>query len=221
MPDRTLGRVARILALSTMGLALAAFVVASLQPARRAENERRACHRLEELAAAQVAFRSADADGNGIKDYHTADVAGLYHLGVGSPPFPLRMIERDLAMADGRTAAAHEGHRSDPLDGYWTFAMLEHETEEGSWAPYGAAHPSRFGFVAVPDSYGRSGSIVFMIHEGRSTFRSHPRDDSFLSVRPSRGASSTDGRLETFWTRAPTSPGRPDPTGLQWGWGCD
>jgi hypothetical protein len=139
------------------------------------ENERMAPAALKTLSAANADFRSNDRDGNGINDFWTGDVAGLYSLGAPVGPGrseSIRLIPPEIARAD----AAHPG--AVPHHGYFFVAM---QTDENGipyrqvTGPRPGIKPernlSKFAFCAYPAEYGRTGRFTFIIDEGNRRFK--------------------------------------------------
>jgi hypothetical protein len=73
-------------------------IVPGLQSSNRASNERNASINLKVITSAEADFRSNDRDKNGVNDFWTGDVSGLYSLDVGDGP--LKLIPREVAEAD-------------------------------------------------------------------------------------------------------------------------
>jgi len=177
---------------------LAALVVPGLLQSRRVSNERGASSVLATLASAEADFRANDRDGNGVNDFWTADVKGLYTMtsarvpgaGVGAGDPPLKLIDVSTAAADLDPAHVPAGGenmqlgtfaRPAPLAGYWFAAMIVDRSAEPSEAAYrrdtqgslnmGACHnKSKFGFVTLPDS-SSSGKYLFILNENNTQFR--------------------------------------------------
>jgi hypothetical protein len=90
-------------------------------PARHASGWRNGSATLKMIAIAEAEFRSMDRDGNGVNDFWTADVFGLYGLipvAAGSNKLPadstsaasiIRLIEPSVAGADGQSRTAEYG----------------------------------------------------------------------------------------------------------------
>src|SRR6185295_19883411 len=78
---------------------------------------------LKTIAAAQADFRANDRDGDGVRQFWRADIAGLYALAPGGGP-AIRLIERSLALADARPLydLTRDGERA-PKQGYWYRAI--------------------------------------------------------------------------------------------------
>lgn len=146
-------------------LALPAWLHARGQ-SRRGSNERTVGGVLKALASAEAQFRGLDADGNGIQDYWTGDVAGLYRWG---------LIDRATAMADLRPIVPL-CPRPVPRDGYFFVALELDRSLDPPEAYRQTTDPAsgpvhnlrRFGFIAIPAEPGVTGTLVAVINEGNS-----------------------------------------------------
>ncbi len=177
-------------------LVFAVFFV--ILPARRAkvraQNERMAAMNLKKVSLAEIDFRDNDRDGNGMKDFWTADLAGLFRAG---------LIERGIAEADVE-AASPVRPRPLPFHGY-TFVALR---GDGSTAPpesyrqdtdqkSGEVHPlTKYGFLACPAQPGISGKYYFIINERNEVWRA---DVGFPIPQPKNWPS--DSELQLYWSR--------------------
>jgi hypothetical protein len=151
-------------------------------------NERSASTVLLILAAAEDEFRLNDREGNGVRDYWTLDVAGLYYLGgpAGAPgkTASLELISREVAAADA--AHLHDMHGgSKPYHGYY-FAALSLDAQGAPYAqktrPDAAADRSlsSFAFCAFPAEYGTTGRWTYLINEKRELCRMDSRGRPIL-----------------------------------------
>ncbi len=147
-------------------------------PYKCLQNEKNVIQLLELVAKAEADFRANDRDANGVRDFWTGDLAGLYSLRPGGTrtELTLFLIPRGLAEADvapivpqvqipiplhGYYFAALEGdeRESDPLD-----RLLRRDT--GGTVPMGKVHNLySFGFCAWPSEYGRTGRRTFLVSE--------------------------------------------------------
>ncbi len=81
---------------------IAAIAIPGILSATRSANERNASSSLKSIVSAQLIFKGSDTDNNGLNDFWTADIKGLYFIASGTPtPIPIRMIEVSIAQADG------------------------------------------------------------------------------------------------------------------------
>ena len=132
---------------------------------RRASNERNASATLRSLVTAQADFRYNDRDGDGVKNFWVKDVAGLY--GIETRGHALKLIEPSAAAADrteGRGAykTVRDGG---PKAGYH-FVALKKYVDDGEGIAYDdgtGKNPLRFGFAAVPATYGQLSRTTFII----------------------------------------------------------
>ena len=176
---------------------LAALFFPGLATSHRASNERAASIHLKTIASAEADFHMNDRDGNGVTDFWTGDLKGLYTMTsalelreLGTSRM-IRLIELEVAAsdADGRfvPAGGLNRHleplaRPGPRTGYW-IVPLERDRSDGR--PPGVAyrqdtggsprmgachHLGKFGFCAVPASRS-AGKYSFIINENNSIFR--------------------------------------------------
>jgi prepilin-type N-terminal cleavage/methylation domain-containing protein len=185
--------------IAILGL-VAALAVPGLISSRRASNERTSSNSLKTLTSAEADFRANDRDWNGVNDFWTGDVKGLYTMtpakirGAGRDPkdLPIRLIELSVAAADmdgtfvpagGENMELRSFSASAPSSGFWFLALEEdqylkpgdpdrpYQADTGGLIPMGKCHHlSRFGFIAVPAS-SRTGKYIFMVNENNSLFR--------------------------------------------------
>jgi hypothetical protein len=157
-------------------LGLVALALPPFVSSRRASNEREASVMLKTLASAEADFRANDRDANGVNDFWTGDVTGLYSLKASGRE--LRLIERSIAEAD--TCPIRMlcwPYR--PRSGYHYQALEadDHENGEtyfqntGGNRPMGDVHHlSKFGFGAYPASRS-DGAYSFILNENNTIFR--------------------------------------------------
>ena len=134
------------------------------------KNERHASASLKTLASAEATFRVKDSDGNGVKDYWTGDISGLWHHG--------QLISKDLAGADieplNPVASGPIPHH-----GYYFVALkVDRGTDPPKVYREGADDAGvkvynrlRFGFCAYPARYGSTGNWTFFINEYNTVFK--------------------------------------------------
>jgi type II secretory pathway pseudopilin PulG len=157
-------------------LSVAAVAVPGLLSSQRAANEREAATMLKTLASAEADFRANDRDANGVNDFWTGDVTGLYSLKTSGRE--LRLIERGTAEAD--SCPIHMlcwPYR--PRSGYYYQALEADDNENGEtyFQDTGGNprmgdvhHLSKFGFGTYPAS-GRDEKYSFIINEHNTVFR--------------------------------------------------
>jgi hypothetical protein len=142
-------------------------------PHEIASNERNVAAMIKCLASAEADFRGNDRDQNGILDFWTGDVAGLYRLQIKGEE--LRLIERGVGDAD--VAPLVSGTPPIAYRGYYFLAMKRDESEtppeDYRQGADKAHHPAKFGFCAYPVKYGVTGRNTFIINEGNTVFWSH------------------------------------------------
>lgn len=179
-------------------LVIAGIAVPGLMSSQRASNERGAVTLLKTLASAEADFRTNDRDKNGVNDYWTADVKGLFTMTPaaegerGDLPrhLPLQLISRDLAAADGDETFHPAGGENLPLSqftppgtssGYWFMALVSdrsvadpadrcYQADTGGTPLMGPVHhKTRYGFTAFPFGPG-AGDQRFIINEHNTIF---------------------------------------------------
>jgi len=197
---------------------VAAIAIPGLLSSQRAANERMASASLMTLCSAEVDFRANDRDGNGVNDFWTGDVSGLFCLRDGDTGRPLSLIELSTASADAapvmgsipadRRAAFCAAVA--PKHGYLFRAMKEDESGE----PYGRdtrGTPSLgpchnlagYGFCAYPAKFPSTGRQTFIVNESAEIWK-----------KDTRGAAVTSWPRDLQgegWVRIDFSPGGGDP----------
>lgn len=148
----------------------------SLRESRRTRNEMEASNSLRILAAAEAEYRAKDRDGNGVPDFWTADVTGLYAAG---------LIDRALAEADSEPLVPLVP-RPVPYKGYYFRALVADNSDRFA-GPYRQEtdrksgkvhHLTKFGFIAFPAEPGVTGKYMWIVNENNST----PRHDMSIPV---------------------------------------
>jgi hypothetical protein len=134
------------------------------------------------LSSAEADFRANDRDGNGVQDFWTGDVAGLYERG---------LIEKAVAMADLRPIHPLVP-KPIPYHGYYFVVMqrdesetppeiLQVETDKKSGKVH---HRSKFGFCAFPAKFGVTGRYTYILNENNTILRERHNGD-FIDCWPS------------------------------------
>jgi len=163
---------------------------------QRASNERNATTSLKTLVYAEMDFRHNDRDWNGVNDYWTGDVRGLYTMTAavvrGAEPNStsdpsIKLIELSVACADADDTFVSAGGENLPLSnfgtpspkaGYW-YAALKSDRSTGityrqdtrGYPRMGLVHhETKFGFIAFPDSTS-AGKYAFMVNEAGTILR--------------------------------------------------
>src|SRR5258706_772519 len=163
-------RTAGVLQIALIVAALAGVTAAVVWPRWRskvrAENERHAATMTKILSSAEADFRANDRDGNGVNDFWTGDVAGLYKYG---------LIPREVAEADLRPLVPLVP-KPIPYKGYYYIAMQRDESEkpiedlrQATDKTSGKVHHlSLFGFSAYPADYGVTGRETFIVNQNNT-----------------------------------------------------
>jgi type II secretory pathway pseudopilin PulG len=178
-----------LLVICAIVLVIAAIAVPGLFSSTRASNERAASTALKTLASAEADFRTNDRDGNGVNDFWTADVKGLHTIAPSG--VPIRLINLNVAAADGDDAFHSAGGRNLPLSkfarpqpmvGYWFMSLVSDKSTgtpaerfykvdtQGTPAMGAVHHPTRFGFVVFPDT-SKVGEYIFRVNENNTVYR--------------------------------------------------
>lgn len=204
---------------------IAAIAIPGLLNSQRASNERNASGSLKTVATAQADFRSNDRDNNRVNDFWTGDIAGLYcidNTNVSATPVPIKLVEVSLALADigaavglaivtpagdnytqPNTAFGVQGAKA----GYWYMTLINDQSTQPAATVYAADtgngparyNTSRFGAAAMPETYGSSGTKVFIINEGNTMFKRDYGADSLTqgAIPPALGGGGFDGDWPT------------------------
>lgn len=152
-------------------------------------NERNASASLKSLVTAQENFRHHDLDRNGVNDYWTGDVAGLFCLRSRSAAAPGVRIDSKIASADSfrlddqGLSYANDSMIYDPSllsarapsAGYWYQALKDDVrgklygeiTDESGVACHNL---DRFEAVAFPAEWDATGNRVFIVNHGGGVF---------------------------------------------------
>ncbi len=147
-----------------------------------AANEGAAIAGLKLLTNTEAIWFQQDPDGNGIKDYWTYDVSCLHRMYRADNTTKTSFIPLDIARADDSMAEAGDfgatpliedwiDVASGPKSGYYFQAMELDENgepynqEEVGETRIKATNKTRFGFVAYPAEYGKTGRLTFIVNE--------------------------------------------------------
>jgi prepilin-type N-terminal cleavage/methylation domain-containing protein len=178
---------------------LLAIAIPGILAATRAANERNASGSLRQLVSVEAAFKSSDTDQNAIDDFWTADVAGLYYVSSA------HLIEAAIAQADSNNrpgagtypAPSNPAHVSSAKAGYWFQAHLGWEDPVNTVNNYGTRNVDRFSFAALPNSYGSSGKLLFILSEAGTLYKRDPGSQAnFLLISPTPGVANSNGVLK-------------------------
>lgn len=188
-----------LLLVAVGGTGAGVYVLLTAKSRRMDRNEVNAVAALKVVSTSEADFRHNDRDGNGVMDFWTGNVRGLYTC--KSPDgAPIQLIERDMATADA------EADASLPYHGYFFVALDEddscpHPVEKvyrriSPEKPADAKlqHRSRFGFCAFPSEVGVTGRYVYIVNEFNSVYRA-PASGAPPKTWP------TDAQLKQFWSR--------------------
>jgi hypothetical protein len=141
----------------------------SIHKSHVAENEMRSASVLKRLCDAEADFRENDRDGNGVHDFWTGDIAGLYQFG---------LIDRATAEADAHPLVPLVP-KPIPKDGY-LFVALDMDDSERPPQAYRQVtdnksgkvhHLTKFGFCAYPEKPGLTGNYIWIVNENHSVPR--------------------------------------------------
>lgn len=163
----------------------------SSAPGESVGDERLAATALKTLTSAQADFRANDRDNNHVNDFWTGDVAGLYTtLPMGANQM-IRLIELDLAAADGAPLdeeALGKLAERQPKAGYW-FRAMQKDNAQNPPAEYQQAtiaggakthNTSQFGFVCYPAEYGVTGVRTYIVNENNTLFWKDTQGEAVL-----------------------------------------
>jgi len=177
---------------------LTALAIPGILKSSRTANEQNAASSLKTVATAEADFKTNDADNNAVRDFWTGDIAGLYAIDNTSTgtalPSAIKLIEGSVALADlwAATGSLSNGNYANDIStfgirsnkaGYWYGMLLEDlSTGAAPGAPAGlyqqdtdgsgdAVHnSSRFGAVALPEAYGSTGHLAYIVNERNTMF---------------------------------------------------
>lgn len=153
------------------GAIVAAIAVPRLMMARSAAQEVSALSELRVLTTAEFIWRANDSDGNGMNDFWTGDVAGLYAF-KDSQGQPVGLIEEALALADASPQQEHDlaGGSPVPKNGYY-FSVLTLDDQGNLYQAdtdgdgRAVENTERFAFCAWPAQYPATGRLTYMVDE--------------------------------------------------------
>jgi type II secretory pathway pseudopilin PulG len=199
MANRSGLTLGELLVIVVIILIICAIAIPGLISSQRASNERNASTSLKTLSSAEADFRANDRDWNGVNDFWTADVKGLYTMtpaavpgpGVAPKDPPIKLIELSIAGADADGTFIPAAGENIPVtqfmpfaakSGYWYAAMLvdqslkgspemSYKVDTGGTPRMGPVHnTSKFGFTAFPDTSSK-GKFIFQVNENNTIFR--------------------------------------------------
>ncbi len=194
-----------ILIVITIMSVLLALAVPALLASQLASNERAILATIKTVAVANYDFRGNDRDGNGISDFWTGDVSGLFSMTSAAIPgfndSVIKLIELPVALADSAPLAA--GQAGGELQGISAFGAIsnksgfwiavldtdaqtgeDYQTSTGGTPLMGDVHHNgKFGIIAYPDAYGASGKVAVILNEQGVVYRRHIQS----SIKPAGG----------------------------------
>ena len=150
-----LGRVFSILMpIFILTAGVLSFFVVFLFATHRPRGETSIRGSLRTITSAQADFRANDRDGNGVNDFWTGDVQGLYAIVPKGGAQPIQLIERSVALADGNPLKGVYAPLTDPAQplGAW-FNVLIDDRSENPAERYGMRNTSKFGYIAYPGDF--------------------------------------------------------------------
>jgi len=132
-------------------------------------NEMVAEFSLQLLRNAEETFKNSDSDANGVADFWTLDVAGLYAVKDRSGQ-AVFLIDPATAAADPDGAARY-GLAPAPKNGYY-YRMMVSDQDGGIYQKDdGKSNKTRYGIVAWPAVPGATGRFTFITNESGKTWK--------------------------------------------------
>lgn len=155
---------------------IAAIAIPNILGLTLSGNEKSAIASLQSLGAGAESFSADDVDGNGVRDFWTGNIEGLYII-IGPQGTALtehcKRISEKLAIADGfhtntnypglLVAAGAVPNIKTPHNGYWYRQIYQRERASGAVVEITSPTDSfHFAFISYPALYGVSGKSVFL-----------------------------------------------------------
>ena len=165
---------------------LATIAIPGIMRSQRSAHERSALTALKTLIVAEFDFQGNDRDENGVRDFWTGDVAGLFCITSCSVPGnaeqPIKLLDLGYAgsdsnpLADGDAGGEYRGidnfithaHKA----GYWVTAMDadaygdSYRMDTAGKVAMGNVHnSSRFAFLTFPESIKSTGQFAGIVSE--------------------------------------------------------
>ncbi len=138
-------------------------------PAGPADNERIAEISLQFIRQAEDTFKNSDSDANGVADFWTRDVAGLYGLKDRSGQ-AIFLLDPATAAADPEGASRY-GLTPAPKNGYFYRMLVTDPDGETYQKDDRKTHKTRYGVVSYPAAYGATGRFTFITNEAGKTWK--------------------------------------------------
>ncbi len=159
-----------------------ALAIPALISSQRASNERKAATSLKTLVSAEGDFRATDRDQNGVAEFWTGDISGLYYVQPTGTGPQIRLIEESLANADERPLFALAN--STVRKSSYLFQALERDDsvvgEKGIYrvdtdkSGRKVHNMGIFGFCAYPEN-DSGGKCVFAVNQDNTVFPDYRR----------------------------------------------
>jgi hypothetical protein len=124
---------------------------------------------LQILRNAEETFKNSDSDANGVADFWTRDVAGLYAVKDRSGQ-AVFLIDPATAAADPDGAPRY-GLTPAPKNGYFYKMMVSDQDGETYQKDDGKSNKTRYGIVAWPALPGATGRFTFITNESGKTWK--------------------------------------------------
>jgi len=181
-----------ILLVLMLGVLSTWYLVPEWLKERRWANERAGVSGFATLASAEADFRANDRDRNGVRDFWTGDVAGLYAFG---------LISRELAEADAAPRVPLVPHPI-PYKGHYIRALVADDSEtpplvygQVTDKTSGPVHNlERFGFVIYPAGGIGAPKYMWIINENNTALRS-------AATIPVPTTFPDDNQLKSYWSK--------------------
>ncbi|MBI4834024.1 MAG: DUF2950 family protein [Planctomycetes bacterium] len=208
-------RILWIIIIICIVLLIIAIAIPNNYSSRKAANETSAISALKAIRAAQDIWKQTDPDDNGINDYWTYDVSGMYRM--LKDGMPAAYITIDLAKSDagwhkdntfGRGTTENWESISTtlgPKAGYYVQAMLADE----NGTPYNrntlhgikSSNPLKYAFVAYPAAYGSSGDLTYIMCEDGIVYAADcgSEQDKIIRYWPGKDPTTTITPNARYW----------------------
>lgn len=157
-----------------------AFAVPAWLRSRLRSTEAGSIAGLKQLVSTESTWRQVDADGNGVQDYWTLDVAGFYGMEDASRQI-MKFIDVNFAKADGSRRVSYSGQPSPnsapcspvPKRGYVFRAMISDDGE-------GRPRPYSVNYVPTAPLWGRPRTASTILRNRRGAYGCATATNSYL-----------------------------------------
>lgn len=168
------GNILTIAVIAGGAIVIASFVLLILIQSPMKYHEQCAEYAMKKIAEQERLFRSQDFDRNGIQDYWTGDVSGLYRV-LNADEKEIQLIDVAIARADKAPLPPVMGYVGAQLtepaawNGYYFRAMTTDEIGSSyrinalAGTTIRALHTAKFAFCAYPEKYDSTGKNIFLI----------------------------------------------------------